>query len=49
MKPDLLAQLADLANGDQWRIADLLVEEFTFKEFALSGQRPTIYVIVRVE
>jgi len=28
---------------------DLLVDEFTFKEFALSGQAPTTYVIVRVE
>lgn len=27
---------------------DLLVDEFTFKEYRLSGQKPTVYVIVRV-
>jgi hypothetical protein len=30
-------------------IANLLVDEFTFKEYALSGQKKTVYVIVRVE
>jgi hypothetical protein len=28
-------------------IDDLLVDEFTFREYALSGQRPTTYVVVR--
>ena len=29
-------------------IDDLLVDEFTFREFALSGQKPTTYVVVRI-